>query len=408
MRSCAAAFVGLLFWRVGGAVAAAGAAPARWPLRGHRLLGMARRRSCRRAAGRAMPRRRAIWSGSACFTASRRDQRRDASAASGWSMPPLPPCSVFSSSSTAWRLRSPGEAIARNCDAAPHHGGGGPLVLVHNLYGQASPASRMNIRLAMLALSLTWTYDLNLYTIAYLDPRLAPDLFDWRGAIDRARPRRCSRWRRAARKVAHPAVAGGDLPVALAAGDLRLFRGDGDPRHRAARCRASTGRAALLVGVARRDDRRGDGAPAERQGTQLGASVKIAKHLSSIATTIAPNGCASPRPSEVAGRGCSAARPARRSRPSPTFSKRPAGLLLAADASGAITAAIFMELAGPNPPPSELDYAREFWSALEASGRIIELDALRNGWAKRGGLRRACPAVDARGAPRLGRHSADP
>ena len=59
----------------------------------------------------------------------------------------------------------------------------GSLVLVHNLYGQASPASRSSIRLAMLALSLIWSYDLNLYTIAYLDAALAPDLFDWRGAI---------------------------------------------------------------------------------------------------------------------------------------------------------------------------------------------------------------------------------
>ena len=59
----------------------------------------------------------------------------------------------------------------------------GLLVLVHNLYGQASPGSRSSIRLAMVALSLTWSYDLNLYTIAYLDNRLAPDLFDGRGVV---------------------------------------------------------------------------------------------------------------------------------------------------------------------------------------------------------------------------------
>ena len=44
----------------------------------------------------------------------------------------------------------------------------GALVLVHNLYGQASPQSRSSIRLAMLALALTWVYDLNLYTFTYL------------------------------------------------------------------------------------------------------------------------------------------------------------------------------------------------------------------------------------------------
>ena len=33
----------------------------------------------------------------------------------------------------------------------------------------------------MLALALMWAYDLNLYTVAYLDPAAARGLFDWRG-----------------------------------------------------------------------------------------------------------------------------------------------------------------------------------------------------------------------------------
>jgi putative PEP-CTERM system histidine kinase len=60
---------------------------------------------------------------------------------------------------------------------------GGALVLVHNLYGQAAPASRTSIRLVMLALALTWLYDLNLYTIAYLDPALTGGLQEARGAF---------------------------------------------------------------------------------------------------------------------------------------------------------------------------------------------------------------------------------
>ena len=47
----------------------------------------------------------------------------------------------------------------------------GALVLVHNVYGQAAPASRSHIRLAMLGLALMWVYDLNLYTVAYLGSR---------------------------------------------------------------------------------------------------------------------------------------------------------------------------------------------------------------------------------------------
>jgi putative PEP-CTERM system histidine kinase len=59
----------------------------------------------------------------------------------------------------------------------------GSLVLVHNLYGQAAPVSRAAIRTAMLALVATWGYELNLYTLYYLDPTAARGLIDWRGAV---------------------------------------------------------------------------------------------------------------------------------------------------------------------------------------------------------------------------------
>ena len=57
----------------------------------------------------------------------------------------------------------------------------GALVLVHNLYGQAAPASRGSIRLAMLGLACLWVYDLNFYTVAYVDQGAARGLGDWRG-----------------------------------------------------------------------------------------------------------------------------------------------------------------------------------------------------------------------------------
>ncbi|MEO7505476.1 MAG: XrtA/PEP-CTERM system histidine kinase PrsK [Sphingomicrobium sp.] len=57
----------------------------------------------------------------------------------------------------------------------------GSLVLVHNVYGQAAPASRGGIRLAMLALALLWGFDLNLYTVAYFGMPAAKTLFAWRG-----------------------------------------------------------------------------------------------------------------------------------------------------------------------------------------------------------------------------------
>jgi putative PEP-CTERM system histidine kinase len=60
----------------------------------------------------------------------------------------------------------------------------------------------------------------------------------------------------------------------------------------------------------------------------------------------------------------------------------PGGLLHAADSSDAITPVASWNWPGRNPPAGELALIRGFWSALEESGRIIELDALRGGWAK--------------------------
>ena len=59
----------------------------------------------------------------------------------------------------------------------------GLLVLVHNLFGQADPAGRSAIAMAMLALVASWGYDLNLYTLAYLDPSSSIGLAEWRGVL---------------------------------------------------------------------------------------------------------------------------------------------------------------------------------------------------------------------------------
>src|SRR5438309_4766791 len=59
----------------------------------------------------------------------------------------------------------------------------GALILVHNVYGQAAPASRIHIRFAMLGLALMWVYDLNLYTSLYLGSAHASRLLEWRGVV---------------------------------------------------------------------------------------------------------------------------------------------------------------------------------------------------------------------------------
>src|SRR3982750_1493432 len=78
-------------------------------------------------------------------------------------------------------LASPSGAIAQTSLILRITTAAGALVLVHNLYGQAAPASRSHIRFAMLGLALLWIYDLNLYTMAYLGAPSARRLMEWRG-----------------------------------------------------------------------------------------------------------------------------------------------------------------------------------------------------------------------------------
>jgi putative PEP-CTERM system histidine kinase len=59
----------------------------------------------------------------------------------------------------------------------------GSLILVHNLYGQATHESRWGIRLPMIALAGMWAYDLHLYTVGWLTRGPVDDLYAMRGAI---------------------------------------------------------------------------------------------------------------------------------------------------------------------------------------------------------------------------------
>lgn len=60
----------------------------------------------------------------------------------------------------------------------------GALVLLHNLYAGAANASRQLLRWSALALVLAWSYELNLYTVAYLSGEIPSTLISLRGAVD--------------------------------------------------------------------------------------------------------------------------------------------------------------------------------------------------------------------------------
>jgi putative PEP-CTERM system histidine kinase len=91
----------------------------------------------------------------------------------------------------------------------------GGLVLVHNLYTVSAPEARWGVSLPMAALAAMWTYDLNLYTIAYLTGEMPIELIAARGvAMALLAPifvmasRRNSTWRlRLSRSVAFQSVS---------------------------------------------------------------------------------------------------------------------------------------------------------------------------------------------------------
>lgn len=280
---------------------------------------------------------------------------------------------------TTLRYSIPTEAIHETAMLLRITAAAGALVLVHNLYGQASPASRSNIRMAMLGLSLTWSYDLNFYTISYLDSRLAPDLFEWRGAIVAATApmfamaaRRDDGWRirlsRAAtfQSLSLLAICGYFAVMAILATALRGTSVEWSRGLLVGLLATMTVAAMVLLPSAK---------------ARGWAKVKISKHLfehrydyrtewlrftSTVGTTGAD---AAPLGERVI-------------KAFADILEAPGGLLLAKDPSGAVTTASSWNWSGKHPPAGELERVRDFWSALEASGRVVEFDALRNGWAR--------------------------
>ena len=254
----------------------------------------------------------------------------------------------------------------------------GSLVLVHNLYGQASPASRSNIRFAMLALSLMWSYDLNLYTIAYLDAGLAPELVEWRGLVVAftapmfaLAASRDDGWRirlsRAAtfQSLSLLAICAYLAVMAILATALRGTGLDWSRGLLIGLLAAMTVAALVLVPSAR---------------ARSWARVKVAKHLFEHRYDYRTEWL---RFTETLGSTGPDAQPLGK-RVIKAFAdilEAPGGLLLTADASGAVGTASSWNWPGRNPPAGALGSSQDFWAALEASGRIVELDGLRGGWA---------------------------
>ena len=253
----------------------------------------------------------------------------------------------------------------------------GALVLVHNVYGQAAPASRSNIRFAMLGLALLWTYDLNLYTIAYLDPATATGLVMWRGvAAALTAPffalgaQREEGWRirlsRAAtfQSLSLLAICGYFAVMTIL---VTALRGSG-----------WNWSGSVLVGLLALMTVGGMVLiPSER--ARSWAKVKIAKHLFEHRYDYRSEWL---RFTDTLGRSGSHALPLgeRAVKAFADILDAPGGLLLVRDETASLTAAAAWNW-DHAAPTDGADDAAEFWASLEGSGRIIELDSYRHGWA---------------------------
>ena len=254
----------------------------------------------------------------------------------------------------------------------------GALVLVHNVYGQAAPESRLGIRTSMLGLALMWGYDLNLYTLAYLDPAGALSLFEYRGLflaalaplfLVGAAPGQTLRIRlsRAAafQSLSLLAICVYFVVMAVLAIALRGSAWNWGSALTAVLLAGMMIAASVLV---------------LSEWARGWVKVKLAKHLFEhrydyrtewlrFTETLSRSG---PKAAPLSERIIKAFA---------DIIDAPGGLLLASDGGGELVRAAEWNWPVSKTPKTEPGEISEFWSAVEHSGRVIEFEALRHGWA---------------------------
>ena len=267
----------------------------------------------------------------------------------------------------------------------------GALVLVHNSYGQAAPASRGVIRLAMIALAILWGYDLNLYTIAYFDPASARGPFDVRGlaialsaALFAIGGSRGTGWRISLSRAAtfqSLSLLAICAYFAVMAVLVTALRGTGFDLTRAllvALLAAMTVAAMILL-------------PSSR--ARGWAKVKIAKHFFEHRYDYRSEWL---RFTETLGASGPDAPPLgqRVIKAFADILDAPGGLLLIADDNGAIEPAASWNWSGSANPGAAIPSAQAlaFWLSVGAEGRIIDFDAHAGGWANSRDLGMDIPA----------------
>jgi len=290
---------------------------------------------------------------------------------------------------TIWLISGPSGTVAETASLLRLTAAAGALVLVHNLYGQASPASRSSIRSAMLALALIWSYDLNLYTISLLDRDTAQGLLIWRGiAVALAAPLfaigagRADGWRirlsRAAtfQSLSLIAICAYFAMMTIVATALRGSGWDWSRSVLLALLAVMTVAAVVLLPSAR---------------ARSWAKAKLAKHLFEhrydyraewlrFTSTLGRIGADAPPLSERVIQAFA------------DILEAPGGVLLSPEPSGATSAPAAWNWPERMRIGGDVEDTRRFWTELEQHGRILEIDACRHGWGGARDLSLTIPA----------------
>jgi len=275
-------------------------------------------------------------------------------------------------------LFSPSDVIASTGLMLRFTTAAGALVLVHNVYGQAAPASRTHIRFAMIGLALMWFYDLNLYTSLYLGSAGADRLIEWRGlVVALAAPlfalatRKQGNWRvrlsRAAtfQSLSLLAICAYFALMAILATALRGTGVDWSSALMIIALALMTVGAMVLIPSAR---------------ARGWVKLKLAKHLFEhrydyrsewlrFTETLGLAGPEAPPLSERIVRAFA------------DIVDAPGGLLLVSDGGRGLAVATASDWPGAGPQANAFDNAYDFWTGLEASPQVLEFAPLRGGWA---------------------------
>ena len=272
-------------------------------------------------------------------------------------------------------LFSPSEAITETGLMLRFTTAAGALILVHNVYGQAAPASRTDIRFAMIGLSLIWFYDLNLYTSLYLGTGGAAHLLEWRGlVVALAAPlfalatRKQGTWRvrlsRAAtfQSLSLLAICGYFALMAILTTALRGTGVDWSSALMVGVLALMTVGAMVLIPSAR---------------ARGWIKLKLAKHLFEHRYDYRAEWL---RFTDTLGLADSEAPPLgeRIVRAFADIVDAPGGLLLVNDGGRGLSVAASCDWPGGAPRADAFDQAADFWSAIEVGGHVVEFAALRS------------------------------